>query len=214
MEGRIKKKDKAKILAPVWGDGIDSIPCRTGYCAPGWFLKKRMNRRIGTWRNGCVEKLMIIRLTPYQTTTLPKWMFSLNFFFFKSFLLVGHSSSSCQPAATTFSFSSFFFLLLCITSSVEWFWCAGTTRCIAPPPWWWAGRSRYPSPGARYQHQSRKDCGLLFPFIKKNTVRYDAIAHFCAFSNSYLDPYLNVPFLSFFVFCLKLKVCENQRKFP
>ena len=52
-------------------------------------LKKRMNRIKATWWNGCFEKWMIIRFTPYQTTSLPKWMFSpKNVLPFKSSLLL------------------------------------------------------------------------------------------------------------------------------
>ena len=39
-------------------------------------LKKKMNRITAYWQNGCFEKWMIIWFTPYQTTNLPKWMFS------------------------------------------------------------------------------------------------------------------------------------------
>ena len=38
-----------------FGDGIDSIPCRTSHLAPGC-LKKRTNGITATWWNGCLGK--------------------------------------------------------------------------------------------------------------------------------------------------------------
>ena len=37
---RIKTEEKAKVVSAVWGTGLDSIPCRTSYFAPGWFEEK------------------------------------------------------------------------------------------------------------------------------------------------------------------------------
>ena len=72
--------------------------------------KKRMNRIIAT--------CMIIQFTPYQTNTLPNWMFSQILLFKSYFLLNGQCSSiqvysttkyDPQPAATNFAFFSVIF---------------------------------------------------------------------------------------------------------
>ena len=84
------------------------------------------------WRNGlneegthcgmdALEKWMIIRFTPHQTTTLPKWTFLLNF-------SPNHPccSMACaafkyfpQTAATTFAFPSVWFLFYLLTSAAD-----------------------------------------------------------------------------------------------
>ena len=76
------------------------------------------------------------------------------------------------------------------------------------------GKKPVPLPRSKIPTPVKERLRIIIPFNKKNTVRYDAIAHFCAFSNSYLDPYLNVPFLSFFFFLsLKfVKTKENSHK--
>ena len=70
----IKTEEKAKVDAAVWGTKfIQFLTALVIFNQDD--LNKRLNRLTGTWRNGCFEKWMIIRFTPYQTTTLPKWMF-------------------------------------------------------------------------------------------------------------------------------------------
>ena len=67
------------------------------------------NGRIVKWNGMDVsEKWMIFQFTPYQTTTLPKWMFFLKLFFKSSVLLNGQCGIQVHPqtAATTFAFSS------------------------------------------------------------------------------------------------------------
>ena len=52
---RIKTEEKTKVLAVVWGDGIDSVPCHTTYVAIFQqddlkkILKKIMNRITAPW---------------------------------------------------------------------------------------------------------------------------------------------------------------------
>ena len=63
---RIKTAEKAK--SSLLFEGWNWFSFLRHYFPPGWF-----------WRIGWIEmdglnKLMIIRFTPYQTTTLPKWM--------------------------------------------------------------------------------------------------------------------------------------------
>ena len=60
-------------------------------------LKKKMNRITAscTFWNGCFEKWMIIRFTPHQTTTLPKWMLSQMFFSYHS---------CCKMISATFKY--------------------------------------------------------------------------------------------------------------
>ena len=73
------------------------------------------NGRIVKWNGMDVsEKWMIFQFTPYQTTTLPKWMFFLKLFFKSSVLLNGQCGIQVHPqtAATTFAFL-LWSLLLC-----------------------------------------------------------------------------------------------------
>ena len=61
-----------------------------------------------------LKKGMIIRFTPYQTTTLPKRVFSQNILFKSSLLLTVVSAAFKyvpQTTATTFACSSIFILL-------------------------------------------------------------------------------------------------------
>ena len=46
-------------------------------------LKKNINRK----NNNCLVELTIIRFTPYQTVTLPNWMFSQKLLFKSSLML-------------------------------------------------------------------------------------------------------------------------------
>ena len=43
---------KAKVVAAGWGTELIKILCHTSHLAPGWFVKKRLNRRTDTLRNG------------------------------------------------------------------------------------------------------------------------------------------------------------------
>ena len=73
----LKTEEKAKVVAAVWGTKFIQFSAALQI----WHqddLKKRMNtyveeRTLG--RMDASEKLMIIWLTPHQTTTLPKWIF-------------------------------------------------------------------------------------------------------------------------------------------
>ena len=60
-----------------------------------------MNRITATLQNGCFGKWMIIRLTLYQTTTLPKWMVSKKLFFKSSLLLNGLSGIQFRPPSNS-----------------------------------------------------------------------------------------------------------------
>ena len=72
---KIKTEEKAKVVAAVWGkEMIQFLAALAILHQDG--LKKKINRITATQRNGCFKKCMIIQFTPFQTTTLPKWMFS------------------------------------------------------------------------------------------------------------------------------------------
>ena len=68
----LKTEGKAKVVAAVWGtELIKFLATLAIFHQDDW--KKRMSRITATWRNGFFGR-MIIRFTPYQTTTLPaKW---------------------------------------------------------------------------------------------------------------------------------------------
>ena len=103
-----KTEEKAKVVAAVWGDGIDSAPCCTTDLAPGWFeeMDEYKIEHLVEWM--LLEKWMIFQFTPHQTTTLPKRIF------FQSFPS-NHPRCNIasvafkyvpQTAAMTFAFSS------------------------------------------------------------------------------------------------------------
>ena len=74
-------------------------------------LKKRINRK-----NGYLAEWMIIRFTPYQTTTQSKWMFFRNILFKSCLMLNGWCGIQVyvpQPTTMTFGFC----LLFCLYSS-------------------------------------------------------------------------------------------------
>ena len=100
---RIKTEEKAKVVADVQGTELIQFLAALAIFHQD-DLKKRMNRIIATCRNGFFRKWMIIMFTQYQTTTLPKWMFSHKLLFKSSLLL----NSQCVPqkTAATFAFSS------------------------------------------------------------------------------------------------------------
>ena len=87
----------AKVLAAVWGDRIDSIPCRTIAIFHQDELKKRINRITATWQNGCFEKMddHPVHTTPNHHPTkmdvLPKPFFQI---ILTAKWLVRHSSTS------------------------------------------------------------------------------------------------------------------------
>ena len=60
-------------------------------------LQNRINRIKATWRNRCFEKMDDHHFTPYQTTTLPKWMFSHKLLFKTSLLLIGQCAIQVSP---------------------------------------------------------------------------------------------------------------------
>ena len=65
---RIKTEEMAKVVAAVWGtEWIQFLAALAIFHQD--ILKKRLNRILA------LEKWMIIRFTPYQTTTQRKWMF-------------------------------------------------------------------------------------------------------------------------------------------
>ena len=84
---------KAKVVAAGWGTELIKILCHTSHLAPGWFVKKRLNRRTDTWRNGCFGKNGWSSGSHHtKPTTLPKWMFFQKLFFKSSAIwLVRHS---------------------------------------------------------------------------------------------------------------------------
>ena len=62
---RMKTEEKAKVVAAVCGkELIQFLAALAIFHQDG--LKKRMNRIMATWRNGCLEKWIIIWFTPYQ----------------------------------------------------------------------------------------------------------------------------------------------------
>ena len=96
-------------------DGIDSIPCRNRCFPPGWFWRKGWIEKRLLGGMDALKKWMIIRFTPHQTTTLPKWMFSQKPFFKSTLLLNGYCGIQVyvpQTTAATFALSSVFILLL------------------------------------------------------------------------------------------------------
>ena len=94
-----------------------------------------MNRITATWRNGCFEKMddQMVH-SPHQTTTLPKWLFSLKLLF-KSSLVREVFKYVSPPAATIFAFPSVF--ILRIPSTKYRLRCTGCQlRCLTL--WWGA----------------------------------------------------------------------------
>ena len=75
---RIKTEEKAKVVAAVCGTELLQF-----FAALAIFhqedLKKKMNRITATWRNGCFAKMDDHPV--HKNTTIPKWMFSQDFFF-------------------------------------------------------------------------------------------------------------------------------------
>ena len=94
-------KGKAKVVDAVWGRNWKAFIARM-FWEKGWIEKWRLCGM------GALEKWMIIRYTPHQTTTLTKWMFLQKNFFKSSWPLNEYVQ---QPAATTFVFPSVRFLL-------------------------------------------------------------------------------------------------------
>ena len=67
------------------------------------------NGRIVKWNGMDVsEKWMIFQFTPYQTTTLPKWMFFLQLFFKSSLLLNGQCGIQVLPPNSSDDICHFF----------------------------------------------------------------------------------------------------------
>ena len=76
---RIKKEEKAKVVAAVWGkELIHFLDALAIFHQDD--LKKRMNRIKATWRNGCFEKMddqpvhctVHTKPPPYQNGCSPK----------------------------------------------------------------------------------------------------------------------------------------------
>ena len=88
MQQNKQTEEKAKVVAAVWGMELIQFhaPLQIQHQDD---LKKRMIRIKDTWRIGCFEKWIIIHFTPYQTTTLPNWIFSKIIWFKSSLPLNG-----------------------------------------------------------------------------------------------------------------------------
>ena len=76
-------------------------------------FKKRMKRIRILGGMDALNKWMIIRFTPYQTTTLPKWMFSQKLLFKSSFLLNSQCRIQVRPPLN----SDDLWLLFCLNPS-------------------------------------------------------------------------------------------------
>ena len=86
---RIKTEEKAKVLAAAGGMELTQF-----HAAPAIVhqddSKKRMNRIMATWQNGCFEKSSGSHHTKTSPPgTLSKWMLSQKLFFKSSLLLNG-----------------------------------------------------------------------------------------------------------------------------
>ena len=105
---RINTEEKVKVVAAVWGDRMDSIPCRTGYFSPGWFEEKD-EWWAATWWKGCFGKM-----DDNPVHTIPNHHPTIRGVLLKTFVqiiiavkwLVRHSSMNQQPGP--FAFSSVF----------------------------------------------------------------------------------------------------------
>ena len=82
---RIKTEEKAKVVAAVWGTELIQFLATLDIFYQDDFEKKDEYRLLG--RRDALKKLRIILFTSYQTTTLPKWMFSQKLLFKSSLLL-------------------------------------------------------------------------------------------------------------------------------
>ena len=73
-------RTEEKVVTDVWGDEIIINTMPQIIFSTRIILKKRVNRIKATlvWMDA-LKKWMFIRFTPYQTTALPKWMFSQTF---------------------------------------------------------------------------------------------------------------------------------------
>ena len=69
---RIKTEEKAKVVATVWGTELIQFHAELAIFHKD-DLKKRMNRTLATWRNGCLGKM-----DDHPVHTLPKWMYPKN----------------------------------------------------------------------------------------------------------------------------------------
>ena len=111
-----QKKDKdrreGKGRRCCLGDGIDSIPCCTNLYQ--YDLKKRMNRVMATWWNGCFEKMddhsvhTIPNPHPSKMDVLPKTFIQI---ILATKWLVRHSSRSSKQQRrpfTSLQYKSFF----------------------------------------------------------------------------------------------------------
>ena len=71
-----------------------------------WAIEQKANERKSKFPTlllgglDAVQKWMIIRFTPYQTTTLPKWMLSQKRLFKSSLLLNGNCGIQVRPPIT------------------------------------------------------------------------------------------------------------------
>ena len=88
---RIKTEDRRSSLLSSWWNWFNSLPQQ--------LFSTRMIWRKGLieYQNWWFEKINDHWNTPYQTTTLPKWMFTQKLLFKSSLLLVRHSSIVCPP---------------------------------------------------------------------------------------------------------------------
>ena len=76
---RIKTQEKVKVVAAVWIQFLPALDISI------WMmLKKKMNRIMATWRNGCFEKMddhqahAIPNHHPTKMDVLPKTLFKLS----------------------------------------------------------------------------------------------------------------------------------------
>ena len=100
---RTKTEEKAKVVAAVWETELIQFLAALDIFHQNDFEEK------DEWQKGCLKKFMIIRCTPYQTTTLPKGCSQKK-------IHLNHPRQSSMPlnqtTATTLAFSSVFILLL------------------------------------------------------------------------------------------------------
>ena len=84
-ENKKQTEEKAKVVAAVWGTELIQFLATLDIFYQDDFEKKDEYRLLG--RRDALKKLRIILFTSYQTTTLPKWMFSQKLLFKSSLLL-------------------------------------------------------------------------------------------------------------------------------
>ena len=117
---RIRIRQKAMVVAAGWGTELFPFHA-AGAIQHEDDLKKRMNRKTDTWRNGCFGKMDD---HPVYTTSNhhPPKMDVISKTFFKSSLLLNdlcgmHSSTSPLPLVTTFAFVFCLIFVLCLQRS-------------------------------------------------------------------------------------------------